>query len=434
MADVSHSFDHTPIGHPNNFLAHRILVISFAALAFIILAGTRPFEGSLLSETGTSGRGSAFEALLYLATSVGCLGACLHLAASRLINLWTVSVMVLLGYCAFSLTWSHTASIGIVRFGQLALVTLAVAGTVLTLGTQQVFQITYRILLVILLVNFLSVALIPSAVHQIGESGTYPANVTSWKGVHIHKNYAGPVAALTASMAFILGMSERRIHLLVALAAFAFLWNTNSSASLLALSAGVTFMVGSKVLCWLLGRDVARFVLLFLLVVILVAVPFLSKSFAELLNDPYALTGRVELWHALIQYIKTYPWTGSGYGSFWRVGDNSPILHLTDGWATETGQGHNGYLDVAATIGIPGLVIVVCLLIVAPCVALFRKLQGGILEFEVILAFFVFALVHNAAETSLLSPNHPVYFALLLAVFGVSALPARTQKVDQSHV
>ena len=424
MIDHSLSFLDLKSSSSGAPVARRLAALSFGALTYIVLAGTRPFQTELVAEFGRSGKGTSVEVLLYLATTCLCLLVCLHLAGRRLINWWMIGLAFLIGYCGLSLIWSDTAVTGIVRLGQLGLVSFAVASTVITLGVSRVLEVVYSVLLAILVLNFLSVMFVPFAHHQVGEIGTYPFNVSSWKGVHIHKNYAGPVAAMTVMMAVARVLSGRWWHVVVILAACVFLWNTKSTTSQIALGISLGLMMLSKLQCRAMGRGAARFTLLAIVASCVVVLPFLSGHFAALFNDPYALTGRVELWHALGSYIEAYPWTGSGFGSFWRIGNMSPILHITDGWAVHTGQGHNGVLDVAATIGLPGLALTLLLFLVLPSFTVVCKVRGRSANFDILFCFLVFAWFHNSVETSLLSPTHPVFFALLLATFGLGQLPS----------
>src|SRR3546814_8024133 len=57
----------------------------------------------------------------------------------------------------------------------------------------------------------------------------------------------------------------------------------------------------------------------------------------------------------MLYQIEQHFWTGVGYGSFWAIGADSPNLHYNVDLVTAVGQAHNGYLDVAATIGMVGL-------------------------------------------------------------------------------
>src|SRR3546814_18695414 len=60
----------------------------------------------------------------------------------------------------------------------------------------------------------------------------------------------------------------------------------------------------------------------------------------------------------MLYQIEQHFWTGVGYGSFWAIGADSPNLHYNVDLVTAVGQAHNGYLDVAATIGMVGLGLV----------------------------------------------------------------------------
>jgi hypothetical protein len=76
-------------------------------------------------------------------------------------------------------------------------------------------------------------------------------------------------------------------------------------------------------------------------------------AFVQAVNDPRTFTGRVLIWRALMNFIGDHFWLGTGYGSFWNVGDDGPIYRYASGWVTRISEGHNGYLDLACQLGVP---------------------------------------------------------------------------------
>jgi O-antigen ligase len=92
------------------------------------------------------------------------------------------------------------------------------------------------------------------------------------------------------------------------------------------------------------------------------ALPLLLYSYGDSLSaafaSPDALTGRVQIWPVLIAYSRDHWMQGSGYGSFWNIGGASPAYEYATGRVSTIASGHNGYLDLLAPIGVPGLLLV----------------------------------------------------------------------------
>lgn len=63
------------------------------------------------------------------------------------------------------------------------------------------------------------------------------------------------------------------------------------------------------------------------------------------------LTGRTEVWRELLPYIEARPWLGYGYESFWTP-ERLMDFGGAQGWAVP--DAHNGYINLALGIGLPG--------------------------------------------------------------------------------
>lgn len=400
-----------------------LAAISFAVLATVVFTGTRPFHLSDVPEFAVESRGNAFEFLIFLVSTAVCIVTCgVNLRPKRL-EVASVGLLLLLAYCGVTLLWSDAWFQGTVRYGQFVLVSLAVLFASYALGPEKIVDIIYRILIALLAVNLLSVAFIDGAVHGASQYDPYQQLFGSWKGVHNHKNLAGAVAALTGLMAFCFILSGRWRHVLVLVPSGIFLLGSNSKTSMALTLFVMILLIVSKGLSAIVGRFLARFLLVFSFALALIVGLIYSDSLLAILEDPYALTGRVEVWNALGRYIEAYPWTGSGFGSFWRLGEESPILQLTDGWGTQTGSGHNGYMDAAVTLGIPGLILTLCVLVALPVASLIQKLEARALHYDIFFCFILFALGHNLLESSILAGNNSVFFFLLIGLFGIRSEP-----------
>ena len=93
-------------------------------------------------------------------------------------------------------------------------------------------------------------------------------------------------------------------------------------------------------------------------------------------------------------------------------------------WAEFASHSHNGYLDTALTMGLPGLALLIAVLVIAPLRdfhAADRGGNGGPLAM-LLLQIWLFALYLSSMESFFLDRVDPMWFTFLIAVFG-PALP-----------
>jgi len=78
-------------------------------------------------------------------------------------------------------------------------------------------------------------------------------------------------------------------------------------------------------------------------------------SVLGVLQRDSTLTGRTELWHAVLLSIMKRPWLGYGFNAFWMAeGESSMVLQQVS-WNAKDSD--NGFLSVALDVGILGLSI-----------------------------------------------------------------------------
>ena len=140
------------------------------------------------------------------------------------------------------------------------------------------------------------------------------------------------------------------------------------------------------------------------------------------LRRPEAITGRMSIWPATASYIHDHPWAGTGFGSFWNIGPESPSFQYGHDWVANLGNGHNGYLDLLAQIGIPGLTLVLLAVVFIPIGKLLAKGRMPRQPSLLVLAVLIFAVCHNATETSLFDRDAIVEVFLMLSLAMMSTL------------
>jgi len=293
------------------------------------------------------------------------------------------------------------------------------------LGAHKAFTLWRWLLAAILLVNFLSIPLLPIARHPAGELD--PVLVGNWRGLYGHKNVAGAVCAMTAIL-FLFSKNGWRnvIGIAIAAAACLFLVMTHSKSSagffVIALMGGILYRAG-----W---RDgLSRAILVAFSALLLIAAIVLGFLYAEqiarFLQDPNEFTGRAAIWAAELHYIADHPLLGAGFGTLTDAQSQSPLHTYVTGWVDAASHGHNGYLQVLVTIGGIGFVLAMLALILAPA----RRLWTLDLDDDgfkpMLFSLFVFALLHNIMESDFLEGDSLVWASLLLVI---GALNARARR------
>jgi O-antigen ligase len=365
---------------------------------------------------GAEGGSNLFRQIAF--TLLFLVAAAATLPLRNLARLFVVpaSLVVALGWCWLSTTWAVDPGTTLRRIILTTMIIWSVflmvelAGSLRTIATMRACSVAA------LVVNYLMVLAAPSiGVH--GYEVMDPSLVGDWRGFTPSKNFAGAVCALTVIM-FMLGAPLRSQggRAGVVLAALVFLYKSDSATSqgmlLLAVGAG-----------WVFRRynpDYRAFFIPAVMIagVVVVLGLLMSRSYFEALSSSRtAFTGRIQIWNALIRYSEDNLWFGSGYGSFWNIGGESPIFRYARGWVAETiTSGHNGYLDLLAQVGIPGLALVLFAALVLPLVKLLssRTLPRG--DGSLIMAIVLFVAGHNLTESSLFERDVVTQVYLIFAI------------------
>ncbi len=391
--------------------------LCFSALIFVAYLGFSPVltgdygADGALSGGGDSLRQVSFTALFLLIAAVTASGK----GARALLDV-PLALVALLLWCWLSVTWAIEPGVALRRVLFTTIVTLGVTYSLNMLSYRTAMSILCTWFAAILLLDWLAIPLLAQAVHQPGEIDK--ALVGNWRGIHTHKNEAGAFCAL-AALVFIDKAWRGRSYIIapaLVMLSLAFLVMTSSKTSgglvLVAAMAGVVFDLGYR-------NPTLRAVALGTIACgLLLAVVAFGDQAPELLavfEDPASLTGRVQIWPVLLSYAAAHPFLGSGYGSFWAIGDASPVYESGARWLTTISHAHNGYLDLLVQTGLVGLALAVFGLVVRPM----RRLASQPLDPEasrwLLGSMLAFCWLHDLLETSLFDRANIVWVTMLVA-------------------
>jgi exopolysaccharide production protein ExoQ len=403
-------------------------------LILLCVVGTAPFSGG-----GRSGldaemaEGSALRQTLYLVLFAGT--ALLGLIARGGIMglLPPLPVLIFLFWAGLSVLWAIDPGISLRRFSLLSIVVLTVFGLVRLVGPGRSLDLLRASLTGVLLVNLISIPLVPQAVHLSGEALN---TVGDWRGMFVHKNHAGAVTAFTALLLLhdaVSRPSPWRVFLLLLAAGFLVMTGSDTAFGFFLIAAVISLIYRgcsrSPV-----GRTLFPVLVIWAVLLGLGLIVHFQEPILVAFADPTLFTGRMALWSGLTFYAVENPLLGAGYASFWGIGAASPITDLVgyDHWTRVIGQGHNGYLDLAITLGLPGLLLGVWAFLLHP---LRRCLQlSPPPDRALMIALWALFAGSNLLESFLARGDTTAWVLFLLATTPLSGTPPSGSERDQNDL
>ena len=277
----------------------------------------------------------------------------------------------------------------------------------------------------VLALSYAGLIVLPDIAKHIA-AGEEPEHAGLWRGIYSHKNLAGPVMAGMSFIGFYLFRRGMRLTgLLISIAALIFLANTGSKTSAL-LAPVVIFLVvtpGIFGMRALASGGVFLTICTFALATVGSVLFKPLHDLREAIAPGSSFTGRTELWKFAFSNLADRPWTGFGFESFWftpfvREGERDISLEWDIRGAV---HGHNGYVDIALTMGIPAIIIAVIAMVIVPLIDYARvpKTRENVLMADLFLMIFTFSALNAFLESFFFRRADPVWLLFVMAVFGL---------------
>jgi O-antigen ligase len=343
--------------------------------------------------------------------------------------------LCLVGWLLINIAFSENRGVSMQRF------VLAVSATSLAVllpllpPTQRAFNLCLATAaLVLLALCYLGVILAPQYSIHTALDVTEPQLAGDWRGSFSHKNVASPVMTILVYVGIYLCGAGSFVTgpAIAALAGVFLIFTGGKTSSVLCLAiyalASLVYVTPGlwlkRVLCFV------PLIVMNLLTVGSVLSPALGAITRLLPLDP-TFTGRSDIWQFALAAVAEKPIIGHGYAAFW---DDLTARQTAQGaeWATSAAHSHNSYLDLAVTIGLPGLLLVMLVFVFEP-LRNFHSAQAhnrSAALAKLFLTIWLFSLYYGATETFLLERQNPIWFMFALAVAGLHFL-ARFQCVEQ---
>jgi O-antigen ligase len=219
-----------------------------------------------------------------------------------------------------------------------------------------------------LLITFFSIVLSLSALFVlIPKYGLeHGKHAGALRGIYSHKNIFGPIVTLSCATFLIYVKanlcSNKRLAYLGFATSFAMVVAARSSSSLM-YTVLLIFLIHAIEVLRLRGK------LFVWSLVSLAGLYFFVTTWRQtvvnfvlnLLGKDPTLTGRTDIWGAVVQKIQERPWLGYGFDGFWH-GNFGESFYVRNAMMWDLPNSHNGFLDLTLGIGLIGVAILALVL------------------------------------------------------------------------
>jgi len=283
---------------------------------------------------------------------------------------------------------------------------------------------------VVTALSLVGVALMPElSIHQATDVGE-PQLAGDWRGVFAHKNTTGAIFAM------IIFMMIFAIRAGYALAAGPVLAASVLIVAMSGAKSSTMLFVGAMLIAILVQRIRSGLVVGAIafapLVVLSVLGPgsVVSDAIASVVQKlPFdaTFTGRADIWELALEKIAERPLTGWGYQAYWALESTRFGQEDTTQWAGHAAHAHNGYIDAALNMGLPGLALTLVVFVIMPLRNYLVARRGGAdpALLLMLLQIWLFGVYLSVMESFMYLRFHPTWITFLFAVFGLHYLARR---------
>ena len=317
------------------------------------------------------------------------------------ISVFNPIIVLAVMFCGISILWSIDPSITLRRSVALTMTTifgLIIAARYDWNGMVQRFAFVFGALAIFTLIySFIAPE---RATHN-------EIHIGAWRGPWVEKNYLG--SQMTRGLVVLMcafAMRPDRGWCWIPLGILCFilvLLSTSKTALLACLAAIGLFLVLRMFRRFPVLRIPVAYFFIAGLVGLATMVTVAPEVLLELIGKDKTLTGRTDIWDALLLSIKEKPWLGYGYGVYWmdQLGP-SYYVRLQLQWGIPTA--HNGWIETWLSVGFVGVAAFVLLFIWTAILAFQRISRGGAETYWVILVLATY-FIFSVSESSILERN-----------------------------
>ncbi len=408
----------------------------FLAALLLVWISVRPFQDISGTQTpgATSIGGDTLNQLAYLALAAGFALFLLFHGAEELRALFSPWLLVIGGWLVLTVILSQHPDLSARRFALVMIVTgIAVVMPLLPRDLNHFADMLAAAVLIVLALCYGGVLLAPHlAIHQASDPMESLAG--NWRGVFSHKNTAGAMMALFIYIGFFVA-SVRNIAVggLIVAASAVFLYFSEAKTAILVTPVIFLFipiLLAIPVTAVRIMICASLIAAMNLFTIGSVFIPGIADFLSTVMSDP-TFTGRTYVWSFMRDHMPGHLLTGYGFSAFW----NSPeiIYGPTEvpEFVPQLSSGHNSYLDMALTIGVPGALLVTGWLLAAPLLEV-RRRPGTARERALVLLclrIWMLGLILAGFETIMLQRDDTLWFMTVMSICTLRLMRVRQVKV-----
>jgi O-antigen ligase len=342
-------------------------------------------------------------------------------------SLLTRDFILLGGWMVATVILSLDPSTSIRRFALTAsVVAVAAAMMLLPKSQHELMRWLSVAALALLAVCYGGILLAPQLSMHLSTDVLEPALAGNWRGVFGHKNMAAAVMVILLFIGIYVVRSRAYLSgaAIVGLSFLFLLYSAGKSSLTLCFAVLLLTSLTSVIRSFRLRvvMLLTPLVLLNLFSVGTVVSDGLAEV-AQMLPLDSSFTGRTGIWTFALDALQARLPTGYGFAAFW---GNGAITNIPEGkeWAALVSHSHNGYLDTALAMGLPGLALLIVALVIAPLRNFHAADLGGNNGplAMLLLRIWLFGLYLSSMESFFLDRADVLWFTFLLAIFGLHYL------------
>jgi exopolysaccharide production protein ExoQ len=402
----------------------RLRIIEAMAAGLVVLMMSNALLGPLFDPLQTGGDSHPLLRQIWLPVYAVILG----LAAWRwreLKRAWfpILLLLVLLGWTFASVTWSVAPDITMRRAVAVSISSLFGVYLAASFGGRGMSEILAACFLILAIGSYVAALAFPAiGVH-------HDVNAGLWKGLWYEKNQMGALmvyGSLAALSAALTSPPRRLLWIGTLVLCAGLVIMTHSATSLISL----LLVLGGTATLSLMGRGAAASVaavwagvtgLTTLIGVYALAPQLLFEAVGK---DP-SLTGRAQIWAAILRESHDAPLTGYGYAAFWTRG-SAPAKWIRAQLQWPVPTAHNGWLDLLIQLGQIGVALFALIMGAALIFAFIRRrrLRDGYFAPLFLVVYFI----SIQSESFILIQNEMAWMLAVAAMVRVlGPLPARSR-------
>ncbi len=273
----------------------------------------------------------------------------------------------------------------------------------------------------------LGIASVFSLLYSLALPGSAIDSDGLWRGPLIQKNIFARLMLVSGLSLFLVALNSRKYRYVIWTVfgiTFALIVLAKSKTALIVFIALVILVPVYRMFQWSDSLAIPFFSIM-ILVGASVATWFVTnwEPFLYSIGKEPTLTGRTEIWGAVIDKIWERPWLGYGYNAFWEnagVGQKAvfQVIFLN------ISQAHNGYINLGADLGLLGLLFFVLSLLTAYIRAINWARLGKTSEDLWPIIYISFLIVYNQSESTNIEFHSLFWILYVVITFSMKRLPS----------